>query len=246
MGKARVLVVEDEGVIRDYIKVTLQDLGYSVPAAVATGEDAVAKAEETRPDLVLMDIRLKGKLDGIEAARQIGSHLNIPVIYLTSYADENTLERAKTTRPFGYIVKPFDEKEVHATIEMAIYKDREEKQMKERLLQELQSTHQRIFGLARELTDQSGPVHLNAPPLNEIPSQAEPQQSEKTYTVKEAANYLGISDRTIQRMMKEGIFPEPSVTINIGGDRQIRRWNEEDLDAFKPHVRGKGRPKGHE
>jgi excisionase family DNA binding protein len=249
MGKLKILVVEDESVVREYVKGTLQDLGYMVTAAVITGEDAVKQAEKTLPDVVLMDIRLKGKLDGIDAAKQISSRFDIPVVYLTSYADDNTLERAKVTKPFGYVMKPFDDKELRATIEIAVHKSREEKKVKERLLHELQSTTRKIFGITHKFVD-TGSAH----PSSDIPGTTtretttfptEEQEAGRTFTIKDAAKYLGISDRTIQRMMKEGIFPEPSVTIDIGGNRKLRRWKQEDLDTVKPHLRGRGRPKSH-
>ena len=108
MAKTRILVVEDEHVVAEDIKESLQALGYDVSAVAYSGEEAVEKAEETNPDLVLMDIVLKGETNGISAAGQIRSRLDIPVVYLTAYADEKTIERAKLTEPFGYIVKPFD------------------------------------------------------------------------------------------------------------------------------------------
>jgi PAS domain S-box-containing protein len=99
---------------------------------VASGEEAIHKAGETQPDLVLMDIMLKGYQDGVEAARQIFARFNIPVVYLTAYTDETTLQRAKVTEPYGYILKPFEERELHIAIEMAIYKHKMAKKLKER------------------------------------------------------------------------------------------------------------------
>jgi len=127
---ARVLVVEDESIEAMGIERKLKRLGYIVPAVVASGEEAVKKAEETQPDLVLMDIRLKGDVDGIEAAKQIRSRFNIPVVYLTAYADEETLQRAKITEPNGYILKPFEERELRSNIEMALYKHKMETKMR--------------------------------------------------------------------------------------------------------------------
>ena len=107
MAKIQILVVEDESIVARDIQKTLQNLGYDVPCVVSSGEAAIQKAEENRPDLVLMDIVLKGKMDGIEAAEQICSRFNIPIVYLTAYTDDKMLARAKITEPFGYIVKPF-------------------------------------------------------------------------------------------------------------------------------------------
>ena len=95
MKMARIMVVEDEGIVARDIQNRLKGLGYAVPAIASSGLEAVKKAAETQPDLVLMDIRLKGDMDGVKAAEQIGARFNIPIIYLTAYADEETLERAK-------------------------------------------------------------------------------------------------------------------------------------------------------
>ena len=131
MVSARIMIVEDENIVAKDIQNTLKRLGYTVPAVVSTGEEAVEKASELRPDLVLMDIRLKGQMNGIEAADQIRSDFDTPVVYLTAYADEQTLQQAKITEPFGYIIKPFELKGLHSTIEMALYKHRMEKKLKE-------------------------------------------------------------------------------------------------------------------
>jgi PAS domain S-box-containing protein len=129
---AKILVVEDENIVAKDIQNTLKGLGYTVTAVVASGEEAIQKAGETQPDLVLMDIMLKGYQDGVEAARQIFARYNIPVVYLTAYTDETTLQRAKITEPYGYILKPFEERELHIAIEMAIYKHKMAKKLKER------------------------------------------------------------------------------------------------------------------
>jgi PAS domain S-box-containing protein len=116
----QILVVEDEIVIARDIEGCLENLGYSVADVVASGVEAIKKASELRPDLVLMDIRLDGDLDGIQAAEQIWSHFQIPIIYLTGFSDKNTLERAKITQPFGYILKPVEEQELYVAIETAL------------------------------------------------------------------------------------------------------------------------------
>ncbi|WP_432811194.1 ATP-binding protein [Pantanalinema sp. GBBB05] len=116
----RILVVEDEQVIAINLRESLESLGYTVPALAATAAAAIAKATELRPDLVLMDIRLKGEMDGIQAAEQIWQTLQIPVIYVTGHSDQSTLERAKATAPFGYILKPIGEKELYMAIETAL------------------------------------------------------------------------------------------------------------------------------
>src|SRR5687767_14224575 len=128
----RILIVEDQNIVAMDIQNRLRNLNYFVTAIASSGAGAIKRAEETSPDLVQMDIMLKGDMDGIDAAQQIRARLNIPVVYLTAYADSNTLQRAKITEPFGYILKPFEERELHTTIEMALYRHKMEKQLKER------------------------------------------------------------------------------------------------------------------
>jgi CheY-like chemotaxis protein len=113
MDKVRILIVEDERIVSMDMQRRLKNLGYDVVGAAVSGEEAIHKAETYRPDLVLMDIMLEGQMDGIEAAEIVRGRLDIPVIYLTAYADTPTLERAKVTEPFGYILKPFEERELH-------------------------------------------------------------------------------------------------------------------------------------
>jgi CheY-like chemotaxis protein len=122
MGNERIMVVEDESIVAMGIKYKLEDLGYVVVGIVATGEAAVETALKTKPDLILMDIVLKGDMDGIEAAQKIHQQQDTPIIYLTAYSDEEVLERARITEPYGYILKPFKKSEVNANIQMAIYK----------------------------------------------------------------------------------------------------------------------------
>jgi len=131
MSNIRILVVEDDSIVALAIQNNLKRLGYSVPNTVSTGEEAIQQAAETPPNLVLMDIKLQGELDGIAAAEQIYTRFSIPVVYLTAYADDETLRRAKDTKPFGYLVKPYEPRELHATIEMALYKHEMEKKLRE-------------------------------------------------------------------------------------------------------------------
>ncbi|MBT9439463.1 MAG: response regulator, partial [Desulfobacterales bacterium] len=131
MSNSRILIVEDEGIIAKDIQSTLNRLGYSVIGIASSGEEAIKKAMEIHPDIVLMDIVLEGAMDGVEAAEYIHDHFDIPVVYLTAYSDDTTLQRAKITEPFGYILKPFHEKELYTTIEMALYKHTMQRKLKE-------------------------------------------------------------------------------------------------------------------
>lgn len=129
---AKILIVEDQNIVAMDIQNRLKSLNYIVTGTASSGAGAVKKAGETSPDLVLMDIMLKGDMDGVQAAEEIRYRFGIPVVYLTAYADINTLQRAKITEPFGYILKPFQERELHSTIEMALYKHKVEQEVKER------------------------------------------------------------------------------------------------------------------
>lgn len=131
LQKIKILVVEDERIVAKDIQNTLKNLGYEVVAISSTGEDAIDKARDLKPDIVLMDIVLKGAIDGIEAAKKIRSDFRIPIIYLTAYEDGDTLDRAKITEPLGYILKPFEERDLHTTLEMALYKHSMESRLHE-------------------------------------------------------------------------------------------------------------------
>ncbi|MEG3886811.1 EAL domain-containing protein [Microcoleus sp. herbarium19] len=122
MSLRKIMIVEDESIIAEDISDSLISLGYRVTDIVYSGEEAIVSAAEFRPDLVLMDVNLQGEIDGITAAEEIRSRFQIPVIYLTAYADENTLRRVNSTKPFGYIVKPFEEKNLHTTIQLALHR----------------------------------------------------------------------------------------------------------------------------
>ena len=121
MAEAKIMIVEDEVLFAKDLKDLLERLGYTVPALVSTGEEAIEKAGEMKPDLVLMDIVLKGGMDGIEAADLIRTRFKIPVVYLTAYADDETVQRAKITEPYGYVLKPLEERDLHVTLEIALY-----------------------------------------------------------------------------------------------------------------------------
>ncbi len=131
MEKARILIVEDEGIVARDIHQMLERYDYNVIGIVSDGVGGIEKAGEAFPDLVLMDIKLKGGIDGVEAAQLIQDRFGVPVVYLTAYADEDTLGRAKVTESYGYLVKPVEERALNATIEMAIYKSGMERELKE-------------------------------------------------------------------------------------------------------------------
>ena len=133
MAQATILVVEDETIVAKDIQCTLVRLGYKVPTTATCGEEAVRKAGEIQPDLVVMDIVLKGSMDGVETARELRTRYDVPIVYLTAYADDHTLQRAKATEPAGYLLKPFQPGELRPTIEMALYRSHMERHTKESL-----------------------------------------------------------------------------------------------------------------
>lgn len=145
--QTRVLLVEDEVLTARVVEKMLKTLGYEVCAVASDGDDAVEKAGEKKPDLVLMDIVLKGKTDGIAAADEIRTRYNIPVVYLTSCADQATLDRAKISEPFGYMVKPLQEHELHVAIEIALFRHKVDTD-RERLIHKLKKALEEIRTLS--------------------------------------------------------------------------------------------------
>jgi diguanylate cyclase (GGDEF)-like protein/PAS domain S-box-containing protein len=125
------MVVEDESVVALSLRKKLESLGYEVPAVCGSGEEALAKVTTVQPDAILMDIMLAGQLDGVATAQRILDRYRVPIIYLTAYSDERTLQRAKHTAPFGYLIKPFEGRELRSTLEMALYRHQMEKQLED-------------------------------------------------------------------------------------------------------------------
>jgi len=128
--RASILVVEDEAIVRADVEDYLKSYGYRLAGSVASGEEAKRLAAELRPDLVLMDILLAGKMDGIQAGKAIQTKLHIPVVFVTAHGDEHTLERAKLNAPFGYVLKPFNDRELRTAIEIALYRHRTEEELR--------------------------------------------------------------------------------------------------------------------
>jgi len=171
MESTRIMIVEDEAIIRKDLEEMVLGFGAEVVSTPATAEDAVLQTEETRPDLILMDIVLKGPMDGIEAAEQIGERFQTPVIFLTAYADTAKLKRAKLDNTFGYIVKPVNESKLICAIEIALYKHQLERGLHDKLdeyesfnplllkreirIRELRNENQMLKRRLRELTDKA-------------------------------------------------------------------------------------------
>jgi CheY-like chemotaxis protein/DNA-binding PadR family transcriptional regulator len=162
---SQILVVDDEGIITMQLEERLSAMGYTVAGMAANGEDAIEKAKRTMPDLVLMDIVMPGKMNGIEAARIITDELDIPVVFVTSYADDAIIEKAKNVRPYGYIVKPFNELEIKAAIEVALFrKAAEQQEYKTRT-----SAKEPVSpGRRADQTDEGEPVYLDLPEIKTV------------------------------------------------------------------------------
>jgi len=161
MDKIRLIVVEDESLVARDIENMATSQGYEVCGIATSAEEALALAASTRPDIVLMDVIVKGVLDGIAIAEKIWDLYHIPIIYVTAYADERTLKRAKITEPFGYILKPFDERELKIAIEMAYYKSRMGMKLRER--EEWLSALLKSIGDGVIATDRSGLITFMNP-----------------------------------------------------------------------------------
>jgi two-component system, LytTR family, response regulator LytT len=129
MEKLNIFIVEDESIVAKDIQNSLTKLGYNVVGSANNGKDAIDRITALKPDLILMDIMIKGGLTGIDVSEKIKEKMNIPVIFLTAYADEATLSRAKITEPYGYVLKPFKEIDLHSTIEMAVYKHQKDAEL---------------------------------------------------------------------------------------------------------------------
>ena len=128
MGKVKILIVEDEKILAMGLQKKLEKLGFAVTGLTSSSSEAIQSIKETQPDLILMDIVIKGEMDGIDTAKFIINLYDIPIIYLTAYADDEILARAEKTCPYGYIIKPYKDNELKANIKMALYKHRTKKE----------------------------------------------------------------------------------------------------------------------
>jgi DNA-binding NtrC family response regulator len=135
MDKPRLLIVEDESVVVVDLASRLERMGYEVTGSAASGDEALALAGEFLPDLVLMDIRLQGAMDGVDTAQKMRDFFGLPVVFITAHAEGDTLMRAKKVEPYGYILKPFEDRELKIVIEMALYKRQTENELKQKYAQ---------------------------------------------------------------------------------------------------------------
>ncbi|NEO31425.1 MAG: response regulator [Symploca sp. SIO3C6] len=206
MSAAKVLVVEDEAITAEVIAEQLDELGYIVTEIVSSGTEAIASALRNPPNLVLMDIRLQaGDIDGITAASRIREKLKLPVVYLSAYSDDATLERAKLTEPFGYILKPFKEGDLRVTIETALHKHRRESQLVEQ--KQLLETILHSAADAVVATDQTGAIKYMNPAAEKLTgwSFSEAHDQSIVEVVKFVNEITGeFTDNPAMRVLQEG------------------------------------------
>ena len=212
----KILIVEDEHIVAMELKSRLNDLGYSVCGAVATGEEAISKSIEIVPDLILMDINIKGGFDGVEAAKRIKKLHEIPIIFLTAFTDDKTLERAKVVEPYGYIVKPFEERELHTTIEIAVHKYKMERKLKEN--ERKLSTILKSIGDAVIATDNCGKINFINYAFKFITGFDESESIDKNifdvFHI-EDENAITLVKQGVENILKNNIFTDFPSQINI-------------------------------
>ncbi|MFN6463971.1 MAG: EAL domain-containing protein [Nostoc sp. DedVER02] len=221
MDSVNILVVEDEFIVAMDIQNRLRKFGYTVLGLVDSGEEAIKKAADDSLDLILMDIHLKGKMDGVEAAEVIHNIFNIPIIYLTANGDESTLNRAKGTEPFGYILKPFKEKELKFTIEITLSKHRTEKKLKQN--EQWLTTVLKSIGDAVITSDASGSVNFMNPIAEELTgwnySDAFGKETAEVFNIAHEETRT-IIESPIRQVLQSGVtasLPEQTILIAKNG-----------------------------
>lgn len=213
--KKRVLIVEDEMIVAMDLQSILIDLGYEVPNIVASGEEAIALAEQMQPDLVLMDIHLRDQLDGVEAALAIVSRLDIPVVYLTAYADSDTLRRACETSPYGYILKPFEARELRANLEIAFHKHQLEQLAREDrqwLLAVLNSISEAVAA-----SDRDGTLKFMNPVAEQLcgwtQSEATHRSVSEVFTFVDEATHSPVESPILKALRGEPTYPSAEALL---------------------------------
>jgi signal transduction histidine kinase len=225
MPTARILVVEDEQLVADDLREILESLGYVVVGLVAAGEDAIQHVEQNLPDLILMDIHLAGEIDGIQAAEQIQLRFDVPIVYLTAYADRTTLERVKATYPFGYIVKPFNESMLSTSIEVALSRHQVEASIRKTLAStetvkqqaeaQIQSKSELLSMVSHELRNPLAVIRFATEILQQQGEQMPPERChrllEQIQMAADSLNYLLEDVLTLERTGSDRLecFPTP-------------------------------------
>jgi len=226
---ARILIVEDESIVAFNLQQRLSQMGYEVPAVAASGAETLSLAQQIVPDLVLMDIHIDGQMDGIETASMLQQRRSVPVIYLTAYSEDATLDRARETRPYGYLIKPFSERELHATIQMAL-----ERQSVEEALTHSQQLLQQALDAASmgalEIDTQTRTIHITGHTHELLGWPAN-----KTFTLDDLLALVEPADRAalsarLQRSLQELQVVSEEFRVRTGG--QSWRWIKFDAGAW--------------
>lgn len=220
LGKPQILVVEDERLIAEDVKMRLESMGYEVTAIVSNGEGALRQAAVKQPNLVLMDIVLHGEMDGVETSKALKARFDIPVVYLTSHTDDETLSRVKLTEPYGYVIKPFVDKELQGVIETALYKSQMEMVLKEREM--WLATTLGSIGDAVIATDAEGRVSFMNPIAERLTGWT---QAEAEHRPTHAIFVTRVAEQEKQRDPVDLIlledyahFSQPTFLVNRNGD----------------------------
>jgi len=226
---ARILLVEDERIVALDLAGTLTELGYSVVASVGSGEAAVEQTLKLRPDLVLMDIRLAGKIDGIEAAQQIRDQADVPIIYLTAHSDDPTLFRAKSTEPFGYLVKPFMAPELRCAIEIALRRQEIESQLRhdqQQLMATKKKATEDVLAAVRRILN--GEIYVSARVAKQM---LRPYLSESGTLRDASIETLSARELEVFRLIGAG-----RATREIAQDLQL---SAKTIESYQAHIKKK-------
>lgn len=225
MNDAHIFIVEDEILVARDLEQQLTALGYTVVGIAASGEEALEQIERLQPQLVLMDIRLQGKMDGIATADVLRQQFSLPVVYLTAHADQATVARARITEPFGYILKPFEERELSTVVEMALYKHQAEQKLRaseRRYAMTLQSIGDGVIA-----TDANGYITLMNPVAEKLTGWAMSEASGKALTavfaIIHAETRLPIAN-PVRQVLRDGVavgLGDDTVLQSRGGDALI-------------------------
>jgi len=240
MPSVKILVVEDEQLVADDLSETLSSLGYEVSALASSGEEAIHHVEQLFPDVVLMDIRLPGAMDGVEVAAEIQSRFRVPVIYLTANADYVTLERVKATHPYGYILKPFNEASLSTTIDIAVARYQAETQVQNALIvaetsrKEAESQIQRrteYFSMAsHELRNPLTAIQFATDFLNrygdQLPEQKKQKYLDRIKSATTSLSYLLEDVLTLARVDSANLHFEPELI-------DVVRFCQDQIEAFQ-------------